>query len=220
MQHRTVTVTIMLLFLMTVLPGLAGNATKAAAESGNKPIKGLAANDLQQIQGIGQAVLMAKRKAPADAEMDNLRQKVETLRDTISLLDDSIIKSKIKPNISLKSNEDSPVSALDDKKGKIETVAAENKVWSALSELRTQRILVKGKVMHNAEKESVVRHQAIAKVEELEIEVENALRLSGDEQTMKFKAFKNRLAIDHSYPVKEKYQGQTPTVSTIVKHRE
>ncbi|MEW6401339.1 MAG: hypothetical protein AB1649_06030 [Chloroflexota bacterium] len=225
----TLSTLMMLMVLIALLLSMqtASAANKSAARSG-----GLTTGEVQKIQAIGQVVLTAKNNAPADPELEALRQRVKELQQAIITLDSPKLCIGNIP-LSLKTDGAATSGTPPDNQDKekqtdeegqeerIEREERENTVRSVLNEVQKQRALVQAESQHDTGGHSLVKRNAAAKVEELENVVEEMLNSRPQERTEKLKALKERLEVKYRSQVAAPDTGEkTPTISTIVHHRE
>ncbi len=198
--------------------------TAGAADKNTDRKKGLDAQQVQQIQAIGQAVLTAKKNTPADPDMEILRQRVKELHQAITELDSPALSLGNVSTFSLKPDGAATSDIAPDKEEKKERVKREereNKVRSVLNEVRKQRAFVQVASHKDTGEHASMKRNAASKVEELENAGEDVLNSRLDERAEKLTALKERLTVKHRSQVTAPDTGKkTPTISTIVHHRE
>jgi hypothetical protein len=195
----------------------------AAVEQHDTSKNSLPPDKIQQIQAISQSILAARRNQPANPEMENLRQRMDELhKAVVKLYDKSLATGKanalslgngqsVTPDIKLQQ---------DIQTKKSERAEAETVVSQALDRVRSQRAVVEQKVAESAVGEDhSMKRNAAAKVRGLEDELDKALQSPPEERAASLHEIKDRLAVKHGSLV-ETEQGKTPTIATIVRHRE
>src|SRR5208283_1827783 len=111
----------------------------------------LDAATLQQVRGVGQALLVAKKsQATADPDMAALKQKVEDLRNVITTLQSPSLRSGKMPQVSVSAGNsvDSPSSLQQDQQKRQQQ--ADNRLRAALEAMRKQRFVVQQGAPQNA----------------------------------------------------------------------
>ncbi len=168
---------------------------------------GLEADKVQKIQAVSQAVLATKRAEPPSEAMENLRQGLADLRQVVMGVHDGVVKPGNEAKVPAKGGKS------------VVTDQIERDVRSALKELRKRREAVELDVEESADvRDHTVERNLVVKVQELEGEVEQALQSPVENRAENIHALKDRLEIKRlspAMPAKE-----TPTMSTIVRHRE
>jgi hypothetical protein len=192
--------------------------TSAAADKNADANKRLSADEIQQIQTIGQTVLTAKKNGEADPDVQVLKQRISVLHKAVSELAGPNGQAG-STHISLKTNETTTNDSAHEEAGRLKR---ENKVRNALNEVRRHRSLLQAANEHDTPEHASMKHAAAAKAEELENAVEDALNSRPDEKAEKIAKLKDRLAVKSlSQAVQQPDTGEkTPTISTIVRHRE
>ena len=196
-------------------------AMTAAAEQHDTLQKGLPPEKVQQIQTISQTVLTAKHSQSPNPEMVSLRQKVDELYKAVVKLNVKSLmvgKANVLPNGSGKS--DTPDKPQQDiLKESSERTEAEIAVRQALESVRGQRAIVQQKVKENAGKDHSMELNAVSMVQELENDLDKALQSPLKERTASLHTIKERLAIKRRSLIQAD-KAKTPSISTIVRHRE
>jgi len=196
-------------------------AHSVSADTGqhNSGKTGLDADKIQQIQTIGQTVLAAKRLAPADPDISQMRQHMEELRSQVAKLNNQLQRRNYfsvtlvsATGKTLKAEETSVQNTLK---------KSEDSVRNILVKIHNHRESVSTKVL--AENSAEKRHRKekiLSKVQELENEVETVLQSPADEQSAKLQALEKRLNVTKQHTsINDLQEEKTPTISTIVKHR-
>jgi len=210
------------IILLGLLPFLLPKMA-VAVESHETFKNSLPPDKIQQIQAISQSILTARRNQPANPEMENLRQRMDELHKAVVKLYDKSLATGKANALSLENGQSvTPDFKLqqDIQTKKSERAKAEILVSRALGRVRGQRAVVEQKVAESAvgEDHSMERNAA-AKVRELEDELDKALQSPPEERAASLHEIKDRLAVKHG-PLVETEQEKTPTISTIVRHRE
>jgi hypothetical protein len=156
--------------------------------------------------------------------MQQLRQRLVDLRLSVAKLYAKSIMPMTSRSITV-SDKMAPapvVSTLEnDAKLRAEYEQPENVVRGSLDLVRLQRAELEGS--GNQEKSDVQRSlelNVIAKVKELEDEVESTLLIPLDERAAKLHVLQERLKISSRWGIETSdKQDRTPTISTIVRHR-
>lgn len=213
---------ILTLLLMITLPTV-GLAQQSKHVEPAKAKKGLKAEHLETIQAIGRSVLAAKHSQETDPELEQLRQRVKALRGavkalhrldvnagkgTVTIVDPGTQKSK--------SPRAAPNSLMHQKR----QAALEN-LKTEGAKLRTHRLAMKplNKKMErpSARRRAALAERAKIKTQELEKEIEAYFASSPEEQPTKLNQLLEHLAPQH--PRRAIRQEETPTLSTITRHR-
>lgn len=186
----------------------------------NGPRKaGLEAEEVQQIQAVGQAVLATRRAEPQSQVMEQLRQRLDDLRQAVASPGVRLGKDTV---ISIQGN---AVPSGKTQKGQLQSkgqaalAIADKHIRNALEQVRKQRAAVELDIEESvAEKDHTFERNAVAKVQELEDEVEKALQSPVEERKEKLRILQERLEIKHLTPLRP--EEVTPTIRTIVRHKE
>lgn len=208
--------------LLGLLPLLVPAMT-TAAELQDPLKKSLPPDKIQQIQAISQSVLTAKRNQPYNTEMDNLRQRADELRKAVVKLHMVALRTgkinalslangqAVTPYIKVQQDEQKEISL---------RAEAETGVRQALDRVHGQRAIVQQKVAQSAAGENhSMELNATAKMQELEDELDKTLKSPSEERAAGLLAIKEHLEVKHLSAV-EADKEKTPTISTIVRHRE
>lgn len=187
--------------------------------SDQKPVKeGLAADKAQHIRGVSQTVLLAKKKAEPDPELQVLKQQIDILRDAVNSLDKPAgyvrgTKPSLETADEVQSNE--AARAVEETRTK-----TQGNVRSVLVGIRAQKALIRTPSAKDMSDRAMVKQAAASKVEELVNAVEDALNSSPEQRAEKIAQLKVRLTPKRLAPIGEADAGEkTPTISTIVHHR-
>jgi hypothetical protein len=202
--------------LLSAYPALAADQQKVTGEV-------LKPETVQEIQGISQNLLTAKHSETPAPELQQLRQQVDELRtsvrklDTstrttvpagaITIIDKNVIKDQAQPT---------------DKKRehRLTHEKLEQDVHAALKRVRKQRTNVENLDRDDLKEQhkSPLRRVA-AKVKELEDVLEQAMTGQPEERAEKLEKLQQRLTVSGNNEQSAREPG-TPTISTIVRHRE
>jgi hypothetical protein len=186
-----------------------------AAERPEPAGKSLSPEKIQQIQAISQAVLTAKRSEPANPDLETLRQEVEELRKAVVKFHGQVVQPAAP--ITLRNETVTSEAGQDGRKVRAK---AESDVRDTLNKVRQHRTALQKKIDEAAAGEDRSRERnAAAKVRELEDELDLTLQGKPEEQAEKLRSLAERLAVKHR-PVTEECREKTPTISTIVQHRQ
>jgi hypothetical protein len=174
----------------------------------------LDAATIQQIQATGQAVLMAKKsQATADPDMDELKKRVEALRDALISLQSPFSGAGKSPQISLNTASTPSTQSASPKQ------QDESRLRTVLEAMRAQRMVVQQGVPQNVSEEHVaLRQGAATRVQELENEVETALQSPPDQRAAKFARIRERLSKTKPPSWTQPGMNPTPSISTMTQH--
>jgi len=217
MSSKIIAIQLVLATLLA-LPHIAVASDKSGA-----PKNGLDSEQAQAIQAISQAVLTAKHNQTSNSEMGNLRQRVDELyKAVVKLHDRTLLTGKLNalPLENGQSATSDSKSPQDNQKSKTIRAETETDVRQALERVRGQRSLVQQKVKGSAVGEDhSIELNAVAKIQELEDELDKVLQGPPEEQAASLLVLKERLAVKPRSIIKADKE-KTPTISTIVHHRE
>lgn len=176
---------------------------------------------LQQIQSVGQAVLLAKKNQQADPDMVDLKKKVQGLRDVIvSLSGPSLPTPKVSSTSQDAASQNGGTSTPPPDKGQqTRRQQMDSKLQAALADVQKQASAVERATPQNASGLHVsLRRNTTAWVQKLEAEVESALQSAPVQRAAKLAQLGKRLSRPLVTPTK---RGgiKTPTMTTIVHHR-
>lgn len=174
---------------------------------------------VQEIQVIGQNILTAKHGEPPNPEFTLLRQRVEELQQAVEDL------SVSSTSLEVTMGESSDISMTDggkeskasDKYSERDRAKREN-VKGVLGRVRAQRLKYESANDTRGSIKGEIEHRSVSKLKELEDDLDNVLKAPQDVQSAKLEALREHLKI-HRRIVDQK-QDETPTISTIVRHRQ
>lgn len=182
-----------------------------AADPGAASRQPLDADTLQKIQGMGQAVLAAKRSQPADPDVTSLKKTVEDLRDAIISLQSPIVQQG---KMSL-----STASTQSVESASTANPQAESRARAAVDAMRKQRLLVQQGAPQNASPEHLAfRQGTAARVQQLENEVEAALQSPPGEKAAKLALLRARLSATKPPSGTKAAVNATPSITTMTQH--
>jgi len=190
------------------------SAHTASADAAAKKIRatGLESDKVQHIQAIGQTVLTAKRNAPANPDLEIMRQRITELRAAVIKLNGQVMNSS---PLSLPT-EGATLKAARDTKVRVQT---ENEVRNVLEKVRDHRAALRRKIDAAATGEDHSRERnVIDKVGKLEDELDQILRDKPEERGEKLRKLAERLTAQRSIHTGEPPE-RTPTITTITQHR-
>ncbi|MGA2151085.1 MAG: hypothetical protein ABSG48_02845 [Geobacteraceae bacterium] len=203
--------------LLGLLPLLLPALAAADAQTGNNS---LPPETIQKIQTISQTVLTAKRNLPANPELDTLRQKIIALRKAILKLHGLALSTGKATTLSVANGQTLSPDAAPAQSGEQSRAQAGKNVQGALDQVRKQRALLQQKVASAATGEDhSLERNAAAKTQELEDELDKTLALPPEERATGLQALIDRLEVKHRFQLEEN-RDKTPTITTIVHHRQ
>lgn len=211
---------IRLIFILVLsLPTMALSAQKNTGDE-NRSKRGLKPEQLQTIQAIGRSVLAAKHSQKKNPELKQLRQRVRELRQAVKEFN-HINFSVEQGAVAIDSSDPKAMKSRTATKSRIQPKrhAAQGKLASALTKLRTHRVAMRDKRGKSAGgRDATLIANAMVKCEQLENEVEEFLASAPSEQSVKLKDLQDHLAPSKLLEV-SRFQNDTPTISTITRHR-
>jgi len=188
--------------------------TVTAAERPEPGNKSLSPEKIQQIQGISQLVLAAKRSVPANPNLEVMRQRITELRMAVVKLQGPATLST--SPISLQSEGLKQKTAQD---GQAVRAKAESEVRAAQEKIRSHRTALQQKIDAAAGEDHSQERHVVDKVRDLEDEVDQALQAKSEERGEKLKNLSERLKISVGIQ-SDQPRDRTPTITTIVQHRQ
>ncbi len=195
----------------------------AVADTGIGSKARLGAEKLQTIQSISQNILTAKRKDTPNPELEQLRLRIEELRQVVEKFHSGVIDSEVtlaEPNniTMFDGNKDGKLVVRQEKRDIVKKEKQSNEVEAALGKMRTQRAKFEAAATSRPEHKQGHERKLANKLKELENELESALQAPQAEQTEKLTALSKRLKINSGR--EERKPDDTPTLTTIVRHRQ
>lgn len=215
--------TIMLVLLMTVTGSEIGLAEPRKPGGNVEVTQGLKPEQRQAIQGISRAVLAAKHSQKQDPGLRQFRQRVKALRKAVrefGALNVSVEKGVVtivnQSDLQAKKQQSTAKPRTHPKRR-----AAREKLGSALASLRSHREAMKSKGgPTSGGMERALIENAKVKCEEFEQEVEQLLDLKPSEQPAKLEELLEHMAPSQLAGQAAHGVNETPTISTITRHRE
>lgn len=189
----------------------------ATAEDRYDPYRpGLAPGQVEQIQGIGQSVLSARRGQMPDPDLALLRQHVDDLRRAVEKLHDATMRSGMSDRIRISGSPGGidDLARMETENRRVERKAAEDEASWTLIRVRSEREAMERRLSSDPEKGRV--QGAAAKLKELEDAMEKILQSPPQEQIAQMKALKDRLTVSGKTQVEPE---KTPTITSITHHR-
>ena len=186
---------------------------------GNKA--GLESGKAETIRTISWNVLAAKHSESSNSELLKLRQNIDELRQEIAKLQGLISEIYAVGTLTINDGKNLEKDEQEQEKVRQRGETRKNKekdLRITLGQLRQQR--VRFEVGTDSAPESRRNHElrVAGKVKELEDELENILNGPSEEHFKKLEVLREKLEIKHSKPSTQ--LDQTPTISSIVRHRE
>lgn len=175
---------------------------------------------LRQIQTLGQSVLTAKHGAVPDAELTQLRQRVQELREALVVLGQPVLSDLVvaPADASVGTAKGSVAARQLETQGKYQ--AAEDRVRRAVTQLRQHRTAIaKRSSPKPDEHRAQVAARAAHKAQELETEIEQTLSAPPQERTQRLQALRERLQSRRLLEQPPSIE-RTPTLTTLTRHRE
>ena len=207
-----------LLLIATAMLPYSAQATDLQSKASNR----LTPDMVQDIQNISQNVLAAKHSETPSPELQPLRQRVEELRKAVQYLL-ALPSAAAAGNISLMgASTDLSETQLsgDEQKERIKYGKLEQDVFQALEGVRQQRRKTEDSGREDLTEQRRSHMQRVSdKLKGLEDELELALESSPGERERKLDELQRRLVVSGILEQSVKDPG-TPTISSIVRHRE
>ena len=226
---------VLILSLIISLPTMALAETQKD-EKNARETKGLAPEQIQAIRTISRNVLAAKHSQKEDPDLSALRARVKELRQAVEDLQAQPLEVELESIEGSQPNQgETPTVEGQTAKG-LESVArqrlqaakearqakrqaARQRVRSALSAMKAQRVKTAKKVGAGQTRRSTLIANATAKVEKLEEKLEALLLLQDTEQAGKLQELLEQMKITKRRTVLPSAANETPTYSTITRHR-
>lgn len=177
---------------------------------------GLAPDQVEQIQGIGQSVLSARRGQTPDPDLAALRQHVDNLRRAVEKLHDATMRSGMSDRIRIRGEQaeiGEDLARMEADNRRAERKSAEDEASWTLVRVRSEREALERQTSANSAKGHI--KGPAAKVKELEDAMEKLLQSPPQERITQMKALQDRLTASER-PIDLE---RTPTLTSITHHR-
>lgn len=182
----------------------------------------LSVSQLKSIRAVGKNVLAAKKKAPRDKELQQLRLDLEALRNELKTVHHhllSSIRSERGAQIVISTKKDTGIARAPGKPVKAELDTAVGRTRLQLDKVKEAKRVISSRLKpESSAKQDVVKNKAVAKVQELESEIEAILAEEVSiTQTKRLEMLLERM---QARPVASPAtMDQKPHIRTIVHHR-
>lgn len=207
-----------LLLAQIVAFSLLHSAMPAFSQGSN--IQGaLGPDKLQQVKATGQAVLAARRGVSDNSDMQDVQQILSELKDAVHSASQGIVTSNNLVKLPAKAKSGETAAATSQAQSlQAAQQMQESRIHGVAQRLREKREIAQLGIKElSNERERLVRRTALEKLQELEDQLDEALKAPAEDRAGLLLKLKDRLDIKPQDAVQEPQK--TPTISSIVRHR-